>query len=190
MFAPILSLIVTLPAASDDPVLADIGPAPAVVLDDQDGHPFSLADLRGKAVLVGFVYTTCGGVCPATTHKMYRAQEALKAAGLWGNRVEFVSITLDPARDTPGVLKRYAAAYDADASAWHFLTGPPGRVAKVIAAWGMWARANDQGVLDHPSRIFLVDPSGRIREIYSLEYLDPDAIVADVRRVLGGGDRR
>jgi protein SCO1 len=170
--------------------LADIGPAPAVSLTDAAGRPFSLDSLRGKAVVVSFVYTTCNGSCPATTHALYRVQEALKGAGLWGRGVEFVSISLDPARDTPEVLARYARLYDADPASWHFLTGPPERVAEVISAWGMWARVGPSGTLDHPSRIFLVDPRGRQREIYNLGFLTPGAVVQDVRTVLGEGAGR
>ena len=165
--------------------LADIGPAPAVELIDQDGKPFTLADRRGKAVLVGFVYTTCSGTCPATTHQMVLARRALEKAGLWGDRVEFVSISLDPSRDRPDFLKSYARLYDADTAAWRFLTGDPEKVASVIESWGMWARTNSQGVLDHPSRVFLIDPAGRQREIYSLEFLQPETIVRDVRSILG-----
>jgi cytochrome oxidase Cu insertion factor (SCO1/SenC/PrrC family) len=164
--------------------LADIGPAPPVVLSDQAGNPFDLARLRGKAVLVSFVYTTCGGTCPATTHTLYRVQQALKDAGLWHRRVEFVSISLDPVRDRPDVLAAYARVFDADTAAWHFLTGPPEAVAPVIAAWGMWVKPGPAGTLDHPSRIFLLDPQGRQREIYSLEFLRPAVVVRDVESVL------
>ena len=94
-------LIPRLEARGSSP-LADIGPAPAVVLTDAAGKPFDLARLQGKVVLVSFVYTTCGGTCPATTHTLYRVQQTLKEAGYWGNRIEFVSITLDPARHTRG----------------------------------------------------------------------------------------
>jgi protein SCO1/2 len=164
--------------------LADIGPAPAVVLTDAAGKPFDLARLRGKAVLVSFVYTTCGGTCPATTHTLYRVQEALKEAGFWAKRVEFVSITLDPSRDRPEVLEAYARVFGTDPSAWHFLTGPPDAVARVITAWGMWVKPGAAGVLDHPSRIFLLDPRGHQREIYSLEFLRPAGVVRDVETVL------
>jgi protein SCO1/2 len=164
--------------------LADIGPAPTVVLTDGAGRPFELARLRGKAVLVSFVYTTCGGTCPATTHTLYRVQQALKEAGLWGKRVEFVSITLDPARDRPEVLANYARIFDADPAAWHFLTGPPQDVARVIAAWDMWVRPGPAGALDHPSRIFLLDPRGHRREIYSLEFLRPAVVVRDIETIL------
>jgi protein SCO1/2 len=164
--------------------LADIGSAPDVTLTEQTGRSFALESVRGKAVLVSFVYTTCNGSCPATTHRLYRVQEALKAARLWRDNVEFVSISLDPERDTPEVLKRYAEIYDADTAAWHFLTGPSERVNKVIASWDMWAKRNSEGVLDHPSRIFLLDPHGRRREIYSLEHLNPQTVLDDVKDVL------
>ena len=170
--------------------LADIGPAPAVSLIDAAGRPFALESLRGKAVLVSFIYTTCNGSCPATTHTLYRVQEVLKGAGLWETRVHFVSITLDPARDTPEVLARYARIYAADPAAWHFLGGPPERVARSIAAWDMWARTNAAGVLDHPSRIFLVDPRGRRREIYNLEFLTTESVLQDVRTILAEEDGR
>jgi protein SCO1/2 len=166
--------------------LADIGPAPEVDLVDAQGRPFRLAGLRGKAVVVSFVFTTCNGTCPLTTAGLDRVRRALKARRLWGKRVDFVSISLDPARDTPDVLRRYAAAYRAEPERWHFLTGPPDRVGAVLRAWDMWARPGPSGAIDHPSRIFLVDPEGRLREIYSLETLDPEGVADDVASVLGG----
>jgi protein SCO1/2 len=174
--------------AGEDRRLADIGPAPATALTEaRSGGPFRLSDLQseGKAALVSFIYTTCNGSCPATTHTMYRVQEALKEAGLFGDRVEFVSITLDPETDRPEVLARYADLFAADPDSWHFLTGGPGEVAGVVASWDMWARVGPSGTLDHPSRIFLVDPSGRQREIYNLQFLRPEAVVLDVRAVVG-----
>ena len=80
--------------------LADIGPSPSVELTDAEGRPFSLASLEGKVVLVSFIYTTCNGSCPLTTATLDRVRRALREEGLWGQSVEFVSITLDPARDT------------------------------------------------------------------------------------------
>ena len=164
--------------------LADIGPAPSTVLVDSAGKPFDLASLRGKAVLVSFVYTTCTGVCPGTTAALARIQDRLKEAKLWGTSVDFVSITLDPARDTPEVLRQYARLLGADSSSWHFLTGPPPKVETVIAGWGMWVRAGPTGALDHPSRVFLLDPRGRQREIYSLEFLQAETVLQDVRLVM------
>lgn len=164
--------------------LADIGPAPRTVLADSTGKPFDLASLRGKVVLVSFVYTTCNGVCPATTTSLVRIQKLLADAKLWGNSVEFVAITLDPKRDTPEVLTRYARLFGAESPSWHFLTGSVPDVEAVIAAWGMWAKIGPTGTLDHPSRIFLLDRGGRQREIYNLEFLKADAVLQDVRGLL------
>jgi protein SCO1 len=167
--------------------LADIGPAPQTVLTDSDGRSFDLASLKGKVVLVSFVYTTCTGVCPGTTQAMGRVRRALDDAKLWGNSVEFVSITLDPRRDTPEVLRQYARLFRSGDPHWHFLTGPPETVQSVIGAWGMWVKAGPTGALDHPSRIFLLDPRGRQREIYNLEFLTPQAVLQDVRSLLQEG---
>lgn len=168
--------------------LADIGPAPEVVLTDTQGESFDLAKLKGKVVLVSFMFTTCNGVCPATTHNLYRIQQKLEADGLWGKQVEFVSITLDPANDRPEVLRRYAEIYGCDLENWHFLTGSEGEVARVVEAWDMWARRDERtGLLDHPSRIFLLDLRGHRREIYNLQYLQAAAVLEDVRGLLVEG---
>ena len=184
------SLLIAWSLAQSKPApspLADIGPAPRTVLVDSSGKPFDLASLEGKVVLVSFVYTTCTGVCPGTTQAMGRVKRALDEAGLWGNSVAFVSITLDPKHDTADVLHSYAKLFRADDPAWHFLTGPPADVASVIAGWGMWVKAGPTGALDHPSRVFLLDRRGHRREIYNLEFLTPRAVLQDVRGLLGEG---
>ena len=165
--------------------LAVIQKAPHWRLTNQDGKEVRSRDLGGKVLLVGFVFTTCNGSCPATTHRMEKVQAALKAAGLLKRgRVRLLSITLDPARDKPRVLQRYMQRYDADPASWDFLTGPPPQVARVIAGYGMWVRPAANGQLDHPSRILLVDPRGRVREIYNLSFLKPEWVVEDVKLLL------
>jgi protein SCO1/2 len=164
--------------------LADIGPAPRTVLVDSKQEPFDLEKLRGKVVLVSFVYTTCNGVCPLTTQALSGARKKLEEAKLWGKSVEFVSITLDPERDTAEALRNYAKLWGADLPAWHFLTGSTAQVSKVVAAWDMWVKSDATGVLDHPSRIFLIDQRGHEREIYNLEFLKPETVVEDVRELL------
>jgi protein SCO1/2 len=165
--------------------LAVIGQAPAFTLIDQDRKKVSRDDFKGKVWLVSFVFTTCTGNCPETTLRMSLVQEQLKKRGLLGSgQVRLLSITLDPARDTPGVLRSYARTYDADPAVWSFLTGTQAEVGRAIAAWGMWARPTASGQLDHPSRIFLVDRRGRIREIYNLAFLRPVWVAQDVQLLL------
>jgi protein SCO1/2 len=186
-----LLLLSLMPAAEPASRLAVIRPAPDFSLTTQDGATLSRADLRGRVLLVSFIFTTCNGSCPATTHRMGKVQQALAERGLTRNgRVRLLSITLDPKRDTPEVLRDYAKMYDADTASWTFLTGPPAQVDKVVAAWGMWARPAANGQLDHPSRVFLVDARGRVREIYNLDFLKPQWVLEDVELLLREGPSR
>lgn len=180
----LFSALIALTLAAQGSYLADIGPAPPIELIDSESRPFSLDSLRGKVVVISFIYTTCNGSCPLTTFAVDRVRRSLQEEGLWGRSVEFVSITLDPERDTPKALARYARLYRADPNLWHFLTGRPDQVSKVIAAWGLWAKVGPSGVIDHPSRIFLLDPRGHRREIYNLESFRAVDVVRDVRSLL------
>ena len=162
--------------------LSVIRSAPDFSLTDQDGTIFRMADQREKILLVSFIFTTCSGTCPATTHRMGLVQRELAARGLFKEgRVRLLSITVDPDRDTPEVLRQYLKTYDADPASWSFLTGPVRDVQRVLAAWGMWARPGPNGQLDHPSRIYLVDGKGRVREIYNLGFLKPSWVAEDVQ---------
>jgi protein SCO1 len=164
-------------------------------LTTQAEEPLRWQDLRGKVVLVSFAFTTCSGSCPVTTHRMSRVAQALAGKGLLKDkRVLLLSITLDPARDTPEALRKYMKAYDADPGHWTFLTGPRERVEKVHAAWGMWAKPAANGQFDHPSRVFLVDGRGRVREVYNLDFFKPAWVLEDVQLLLeeadGGSEKR
>jgi protein SCO1/2 len=165
--------------------LACIRDVPEFVLTDQAGKSFRMSDCKGTVLLVSFIFTTCNGSCPATTHRMSLVQQELKSRGLLEDgRVRLVSITLDPARDTPEVLARYMRLYDADPEHWSFLTGPVEDVQRTITAWDMWVRPTANGQLDHPSRIFLVDQKAKVREIYNLSFLKPAWAVDDVKLLL------
>lgn len=152
-------------------------------LTTQDGKPFRLSSLRGKEVLVSFVFTTCSGTCPATTHRMVLAEEKLARAGLL-DKVHLLSITLDPARDTPAALRDYMRLYDIDAKHWTFLTGSQKQIDRVLSDWGMWVRPAANGQLNHPSRVFLLDERGRLREIYDLQFFRPRWVREDVQLLL------
>jgi len=172
-------------APADGNRLAVIMQAPDFTLTTQDGGTLKLADLKDQVCLVSFVFTTCNGTCPATTHRMGQVQAALKQRGLdKGGHVRLLSITLDPARDTPEVLRKYMDLYDAEPGNWTFLTGDKERVNKVVAAWGMWAKPAANGQLDHPSRVFLVDRKGRVREIYNLSFFKAAWVLDDVELLL------
>jgi protein SCO1/2 len=163
--------------------LAVLRAAPDFTLTTQDGKTLHLADLRGKVVLVSFVFTTCNGSCPATTHRMSQVAQTLAKDQL-ADKVHLLSITLDPKRDKPAVLRDYMRLYDVDAKHWTFLTGSQKQMDKVLSDWGMWARPGVGGQLDHPSRVFLLDTRGRVREIYNLDFFKPAWVREDVQLLL------
>lgn len=184
-----LILLASLFSSSDASRLAVIRTPPDFTLTTQDDKAFRLSSLRGKVVLVSFVFTTCNGSCPATTHRMDLAASALAKAGL-GDKVHLLSIALDPARDTPAVLRDYMRLYDLDAKHWTFVTGSQKQIDKVLSDWGMWVRPAANGQLDHPSRVFLLDERGRIREIYDLQFFRPPWVREDVQLLLKEAEKR
>ncbi len=168
------------------PRLAVIKKAPDFQLMDQTGTNIQLSKLPEDVLLVGFIFTTCNGTCPATTHRMSQVQDSLQNRGfLKKGKVRLLSITLDPERDTPAALSRYMQLYGINGKHWSFLTGPPKEVRKTYTAWGMWAKPAANGQLDHPSRIFLVDQKRRIREIYNLSFMNREWVVEDILFLLG-----
>jgi protein SCO1/2 len=164
--------------------LAVIRTAPGFQLTGADEKSVTLSQFRGKVVLVSFVFTTCNGTCPATTARLAKIQEAIVKVPSLKDRVQLISISLDPERDTTEKLRGYMGLYDVDHRNWSFVTGAAADVRHTIAAWGMWAKPAANGQLDHPSRVFLVDPQGRIREIYNLDFLRLPWVIDDVQLLL------
>ena len=165
--------------------LASVGrrdPAPAFELLDQNGEPLALADLRGKAVVLDFIFTHCPGPCPILTGILADVQKAL--APTLRERTWFVSVSVDPVRDTPAVLREYARQRSLDLSDWSLLTGEKAEVESVLRAWGVGVARQPDGEINHLVAIFLVDPEGRIAERYvGLEH-GPEEIAADLARIL------
>jgi len=159
-------------------------PAPAFDLTDQAGERVSLEGLRGRALLVDFVYTRCPGPCPALTSQHVALQRKLPAH--LRERVWFVSISIDPAFDTPDALRGYAEARGADLSHWSFLTGDPGEVALVVKRFGVGSVREADGTIDHLVATFVVDGEGRIAERFiGLDHA-PEDVLAALERVASG----
>src|SRR5690606_41608417 len=96
-------------------------PIEPFVYTDQNGKPFSLADLEGKVWVATFIFTNCKTVCPPMTANMARLQRMVAQEGL--DQVEFVAFSVDPEVDTPEALRESAARYTDNTENWHFLTG-------------------------------------------------------------------
>src|SRR6202045_4194597 len=95
-------------------------------LVDQNGNHVSLASLKGKPMVVDFIYTSCPGPCMMETAKL--ANVALRLGSDLGSRVTIVSISVDPEHDGPQQLLEYSRQQGADEKGWYFLTGGPGDI--------------------------------------------------------------
>jgi protein SCO1/2 len=137
----------------------EVRDAPPIELTDQDGHPFSLAALRGSRVLVFFGYTHCPDVCPATVGTVGKV---LAAAG---PSTRAVFVTVDPERDTPAWLADYVRYIPKGFTA---ATGSLTGVRSVADAWGVRYAKVDTGTpgaysMTHTADVYLVDARGRLR---------------------------
>ncbi|MGH8064403.1 MAG: SCO family protein [Candidatus Entotheonellia bacterium] len=175
--APVLSH-----KAEEGERLSKIGPAPVFSLTTQDGHQLALKGLRGKVVVVTFIYTSCTDACPLLTAKMAALQDDLGSD--FGSKVFFVSITVDPERDTPEVLTRYAQAHGANLSGWAFLTGMPDQIRTVARQYGIYYKKQASGDVDHTFLTSLVDQHGSLRVQYMGIRFDPDELRRDLQSLL------
>jgi protein SCO1/2 len=141
-----------------------------------------MVDLRGKVVAVTFIYASCADMCPLLTAKMAAIQRRLGAD--FGRDIAFVSITVDPERDTPEVLARYARAHGANPVGWAFLTGPPAEIADVELRYGVFARKTAGGSVDHTFLTSIVDQRGILRVQYLGFRFDRDEFLRDLRALV------
>lgn len=155
---------------------------PTFELVDQAGSVVKSEQLRGRVLVVSFVFTTCTEACPLITAQLARTQRRVRAEKLDG-RVRFVSITLDPATDRPEVLRRYADVYGLDLASWYLLTGASDDVGRVVRAFGLNAIARERVV--HGSLVVLVDAKGQIAERRTDLELDPERLLGSLRKLLG-----
>jgi protein SCO1/2 len=162
--------------------LPAIGPAPDFALTSQDGKEVRLADFRGKVVAVVFIYTWCPDICPMLTDKMAGVQKELGAE--FGSEIAFVSITIDPERDTPAVLKEYAEAFGADVPGWRFLTGEPETVLEVAHRYGVAVAKQADGAVDHTLLTTLIDRQGTMRVQYLGYRFDAEEFRRDLQSLV------
>jgi len=155
------------------------GTVPDFQLTDQTNQPFlTSTTLRGKIWIADFIFTNCPGPCPRMSSQMRQVATALHDLP----DLRLVSFTVDPARDTPEALAKYAAHYDAQPGVWFFLTGAQPDLQYL--AKNVFKLSDVGGDLEHSTRFVLVDQKSRIRGYYLTS--EPEAIqilIADAKQV-------
>ena len=150
-------------------------------LIDQNGKPFSDADLKGKWHLIFFGYTHCPDACPTALNEMSLALDRL---GMKRDEVGVVFITVDPERDTPDALKSYVQSFDAPIVA---LTGSPEAVAQAAKAYRVFyakhPRADGDYDMDHSAVIYVMNPEGRFTATFTPDS-SADAIVQRLQKLI------
>lgn len=164
--------------ALNDQRLPTIGPAPNFELTSQDGTRVALDDYRGKVVAVTFIFASCMDTCPLLTAKMAQVQDELGAD--FATRIAFVSITVDPERDTPDVLKQYAQTFGANPAGWAFLTSTSEEIRDVTRRYGIFMSKTAAGDVDHTFLTSLVDSRGTLRVQYLGTRFDPEEFQRDL----------
>jgi protein SCO1/2 len=146
-----------------------------------DGSSFRLSDLRGKVVVLFFGYTSCPDVCP-TTMADFRLIEA--GLGADAGQVQFVFITVDPARDTAAIVQDYAEAFS---ETFIGLSGSEEELAPIWQAYyvypGQPAAGEGGYLLEHTTRVIVVDKAGNFRMTFPYE-LGVEAMESDLRRLI------
>jgi protein SCO1/2 len=140
---------------------------------DLQGNEVTLANTNGKARLLYFFFANCPDVCPPTTFVMSQVQDQLAEEGLFGDKVEFLSVTIDPERDTPEALLEYAERFNADPNGWKFLRGDEKETADLARKYSILVEKDPEGNFAHMNIIVLLDKDGNIREwISANDYIE------------------
>jgi protein SCO1/2 len=175
-------------ASSGFELLKDGQPVPDVRFTDQDGKTLDFASLKGKAVVVTFIYTSCPlpTFCPLMDRHFATMQTRLKERSNDLNAT-LLSVSFDPVTDTPAVLKKHAQGLNADPRIWTFVTGDRDELDRWASGFGVSvSRAmNDPKDITHNLRTAIIDRQGNLVRTYTGNEWTPEQVLADVRVMIG-----
>lgn len=166
------------------PELPIISHVPQFEFTNEFGKNFGSNDLKGKAYLASFLFTSCPTSCPVMMGKLQKVQKRIKGLG---DRVAMVSFSVDPTTDTPKRLFQYGRDYKANPRIWSFVTGPEESLTnfivdgfKVAVSEKKFSKEIDAFDIAHSERVVLVDRVGRIRGYYSLDKNSVNQLMIDL----------
>lgn len=181
------------PAAAAAPdVLMAAPDLDGITLRDPGDHPVPFVSLRGKPALLTFIYTRCPmpEMCPATTLRFQQVQKALTPEDR--TRVRLISVSFDPAYDTPEVLAEYADLWEVDETVWTLLTGAEADVRRVAEAHGVWYEKAEGDTFRHPMYTLVLLPDGALHQVLLGSVWDAAEIAELLRDIadVGSDDRQ
>jgi len=157
---------------------------------DSDGRRLRLHELLGdRVVVLSFIYTHCNDVngCPLATFVLSQLQSPILANPALKDRVRLITVSFDPARDTPEAIAAYGAHFRDDGFDWRFLTGTSvADMAPLLEAYDQSTQISqsEKGVISHVLRVLLVDEEKIVRNVYNTSFLHADTIISDLTTVL------
>ena len=158
---------------------------PPFALYDSDGSLFLSESLKGSYAVMNFIFTRCGSptMCPAATARMGDLQKMAKEAGI--EDLHLVSVTLDPAYDTPGIFTAYADDKGLNTATFHLLGGPKQIVEDLKKQMGVLAEPDENEIVRHTMSTALIDPTGKI--IYRIpgSMWSPKAFLSQIQKDKG-----
>lgn len=157
------------------------GPAPDFTLTDgRTAAPVALSSLRGKVVVLSFLYTRCPDICPLTAEHFRVTQEGL---GDDADDVVFIAVSTDPAHDTPPAVQAFSDDHRLSEN-WHYLIGSRAQLATVWSAYGIVATPDpDAPTITHTDAVYLIDRQGRERILLRTDALD-ESLLHDLKILL------
>jgi protein SCO1/2 len=185
-----------LPAAGTYQLYPIMSVPDGVVLES-DGSAHRLSEFtRGKVTLFSFIYTYCTDAkgCPLAYTTLHSLKASIEGDPALRDKVRFVSMSFDPRNDTPHTMRLYGDAEMRNPRGlrWHFLTARSGKeLAPLLDGFGQDVTVADEQpagrrvpVLSHLLKVYLIDAAGRVREIYSTSFLQPDILLTDIRTLM------
>ena len=160
-------------------------PMPNYPFTDQYNKPLNLDNFRGRVLVMTFIYTRCPlpDFCPRMSMHFRSAYEAIRKDTNAPDNWHFLSITFDPAHDTPDVLRNYAKAYSYDPDKWSFVTSEIIEIDAITEQFGLMFNRSELSPTDwdHNLRTVIIDPHGTIHKIYIGNTWTPEVLVSDLK---------
>lgn len=151
--------------------LTDMPVVPAFPVETMTGERLLLPPRDRKATVIEFIYTNCPTICQAAGAEMARLRDRL-AAGPFAGRVRLVSLSFDPARDTPGQMAEYGRWHGADGQVWTVARPEANDLPALLNAYGVTVIPNRAGGFVHNAALHVVSPDGRLTAILGMDDLD------------------